>query len=257
MSMREYRTVCESTDEARNELKDCQCALLTMCQMVQTLKKDLIGTRDGVLEIMNAFPQLIRVCEDRLRHEIRQHCDGLRSNFELRIHDTVEELKISHDAESQRLNDVIRALDESMFVEVEKSKSLRVQLDDAANSMQNEVNNNTTLQAELRADAIKARDELRVAMEHITSIELQLEKEKIQKKRELCDVEQKMRAELDAIDGKVKSSFKKLSESKNKALDEALDRARVAEERANAAQKLMSDLRISVIQKVSTHPSGK
>ena len=89
-------------------------------------------------------------------------------------------------------------------------------------------------------------------MDHITSIKMQLEKEKIQKRKELGDVEEKMRAELDAIDKKVKASFKKLSESKNKALDEALDRARDAE-----AQKLMSDLRISVIQKVSTYPSEK
>jgi len=89
-------------------------------------------------------------------------------------------------------------------------------------------------------------------MDHITSIKMQLEKEKIQKRKELGDVEEKMRAELDAIDEKVKASFKKLSESKNKALDEALDRARDAE-----AQKLMSDLRISVIQKVSTYPSEK
>ena len=64
-----------------------------------------------------------------------------------------------------------------------------------------------------------------------------------------------MRAELDAIDEKVKHSFQKFNQQKNTAIDEALEKARIAEERANETHRLMTNLRLSVIQKVSTSKS--
>jgi len=82
-----------------------KCVLLTMYQEVQTLTKDLIGTRDGVLDIMKTFPPFIRECEDWLRHEISQHCDGLRSNFELTIHDTIKGLITSHHPTTPKVKD--------------------------------------------------------------------------------------------------------------------------------------------------------
>ncbi|KAL3780978.1 hypothetical protein ACHAW5_010433 [Stephanodiscus triporus] len=195
-SMLEYQAVCKSRDEAQNDVDNCQRALLTIDREFQTLKKDILMARDGVAEVMSTFPPLIRECEDRLRHEVRNRCDRLRSDLE------------------------------------SWTSSLSVQ-------------------EELKADADKARNELRGAIDKIEALGRQLESERIQKKKELGDVEEKMRAELNASDQKVKLSFKCLIKSKNKAVDEAVGRARAAEASANAAHKLLSDFRSSVVRRVS------
>jgi hypothetical protein len=251
-SVQECQAVCEARDEAQNDANDGQCALLTIKRELQMLKKDLLVARDGVSEVMTHFPPLIRECEDRLRQEVRNHFDGLRSGFGSHMRDTVEGLKISHDGERQRLSDVMISLENSNRMELENAKSLRIQLDDAAVALEEEKNASASAQEELRADAVKARCELRGAMDRIESLEAQLEKERIQKKKELFDVEERMRSELDAIDQKVKQSFQSLVDGKNKAIDEALGRARAAEASANAAHKLLSDLRSSVVRRVST-----
>jgi hypothetical protein len=249
--MLEYQAVCKSRDEAQNDVNNCQRALLTIDWELQTLKKDILMARDGVSEVMSTFPPLIRECEDRLRHEVRNRCDRLRSDLESQTRDVVEELKTSHDGERQRLSDVISALENSNRVEGENAKSLRIQLDFAASALEEEKNSSLSVQEELKADADKARSELRGAIDKIESLGRLLESERIKKKKELDDVEENMRAELDAIDQKVKLSFKCLVESKNKAVDEALGRARAAEASANAAHKLLSDLRSSVVRRVS------
>ncbi|KAL3793177.1 hypothetical protein ACHAW5_001405 [Stephanodiscus triporus] len=250
-SMLEYQAVCKSRDEAQNDVDNCQRALLTIDREFQTLKKDILMARDGVSEVMSTFHPLIRECEDRLRHEVRNRYNRLRHDLESQMSDVVEELKTSHDGERQRLSQVISALENSNRVEGENAKSLRIQLDFAATALEEEKSLSLSVQDELKADADKARNELRGAIDKIEYLGRQLESERIQKKKELDDVEEKMRAELDAIDQKVKLSFKCLIESKNKAVDEALGRARAAEASANAAHKLLSDLRSSVVRRVS------
>jgi len=219
-SMQECQAVCEARDDAQNDANDGQSALLTIKRELHMLKNDLLVARDGVSEVMTHFPPLIRECEDRLRQEVRNHCDGLRSGFGSHVRDTVEGLKMSHDGERQRLSDVIISLENSNRMEVENAKSLRIQLDDAAVALEEEKNASASAQEELSADAVKARCELRGAMDRIESLEAQLEKERIQKKKELFDVEERMRSELDAIDQKVKQSFKSCRHRKPQAIAE-------------------------------------
>lgn len=251
-STREYKVICNSLGEAQDEVKFCQGSLR---RQLQSLKTDLIRTREGALEVMNTFPPFLQECEVRLRHEVRQHCDGVRSNFENKMHDDVEILRTSHDIERQQLEHVIHTLKESNRLEVEKYECLRVHVNDVTASLQKENDASKAVVVGLQEDMSKARHEHQLSLENIKSLELQLQNERIQKQLELANVEKKMRAELDAIDEKVKHSFQKFNQQKNTAIDEALEKARIAEERANETHRLMTNLRLSVIQKVSTSKS--
>jgi hypothetical protein len=251
-SMLEYQAICLSNDKAQNDARGGQRGLLTMSRKLKTLKKDLLVARDAASEVMRTFPPLIRECEDRLRHEVRKHSDCQRLDFESRMRDVVERLTTSHDGERQRLSNVINALEKSNRAEIENVKTLQIKLDDADVALEGVKNASASAQSDLRLDAAMARDELRIAMGRIASLEALLENERIQKKKELGDVEERMREELDAIDQKVKASFKALVENKNKAIEDALGRARAAEASANAAHKLLSDLRSSVIRRASS-----
>lgn len=254
-STRENQVICNSLGKAQGEVKFCQNSLLTKSRELQSLKNDLIRTRDEALEVMNTFLPFLQECEVRLRHEVRQHCDGVRSNFEHKMHDSVELLRTSHDVERQKLEHVIHTLKESNRLEVEKNKSLRVNVDDVTASLQKENNTSKAVVVGLQEDVCKARHEHQVALENIKSLELQLQNERLQQQQDLANVEKKMRAELDAIDLKVKLSFQKFNQQRNMAINEALEKARIAEERANETQRLMTNLRLSVIQKVSTSKS--
>ena len=254
-STREYQVICNSLGEAQDEIQLCQDSLLTKSRELLLLKNDVLRTRDEALEVMNTFSPFLRECEVRLRHEIRQHCDGVRSIHANKMHESVELLRTSHDIERQQLEHAIHTLEESNRIEVEKNNSLRVQVDNVTASLEKENNNSKAVIVGLQEDVSKARDEYQVALENIKSLKLQLESERVQKQVELATVEQKMRAELDAIDEKVKISFQKFNQQKNKAIEEALEKARIAEERANETQRLMTNLRLNVIQKVSKSTS--
>ena len=248
-SMLEYKTIRTLKDETQNNLMSCQHGLLSMRRGLQSLKKDLLLAKDDVLDIVKTFPPIIRECEDRLRQQVRTHSDGKRSVFESRMRDAVERVKTSHDGEKQRLSNVISALENSSRGEVENVKVLQNKLNLAGVALEEVRSASTSAQEQLRADVAKARDELQGAMERCTALEALLDKEKATKTKEILDVEERMRMELDAIDQKVKASFKSLVEGKNRAIEDALGRARAAEASAAAAHKLLSDLRSSVIRR--------
>ena len=92
------------------------------------------------------------------------------------------------------------------------------------------------------ADVDRARSEFQDANEKVLSLEDQLECEKIAKNREVDAVEEKMKAELEKIDQKVKLMI----ESKNREIENSRERARTAEASAKAAEKLLSVLRARV-----------
>ena len=103
------------------------------------------------------------------------------------------------------------------------------------------------VQADLKEDAEKSQSELGEANEKIKSLEQQLQEERIQSKKTMSDMEAKMNEELDDIDKRVKASFKLFNEKKDKEIGKLVERARVAEASAEAASKLLSELKASVI----------
>ena len=111
------------------------------------------------------------------------------------------------------------------------------------------------VQEELKNDFDKTQIELCKANEKIKSLEQLVEDETVQKKKELGDMEEKMKLEIDVIDDKVKQSFKALVEKKNKEVERAQKRAQVAEASAKAAETLLRDLKASVVPNLSAAKS--
>lgn len=251
-AMQEYQAVCDSRDEAQTAVQEAQTAMVQIRKEVLTLKKELLEAREVVSEIINTFPPAISEFEDQLRRQLEHHSNSIRSERKSEVSDALEKLTVSHDNEQQRFEAVIGSLENSIHEEGERVKSLHSQLDSATSALEKEVSDHMSVEVDLKADVDKARSELREANEKIISLEEALQNERNQKKKELEEKEEQMKAELDDIDHKVKQSFKSLVESKNKEIEKALGRAKAAEASANAAEKLLSDLKASIVPIVST-----
>jgi len=252
-SMQEYQVVCASRDESRSETKDARVALGKIQQEVQTVKDEVNKIGQQVVGVLNTFPTVLCDFEQQLRRQITLHNDAVRSECKSEVGDAIDELNEAHDIEKQRLEAVIGRLEMSVQVEADKRVSLQAQLDNASDNLEKEQSNHLSVQADLKAEADKANCQLQEANEKIQSLEEQNQQERIQQTKEIEEMEEQMKAELDDIDNRVKASFQKSTDTKNKEIDNALARAQVAEASSKAAQKMLSELRTRVLeQPIST-----
>ena len=113
-----------------------------------------------------------------------------------------------------------------------------------------------TVQADMSVNLDKARSKLLEAKKRIQWLEEVLEDEKIQKKKKLYDLEEKMKVELDDIDCRVKQSFKSLVEKKNTEIKKAIERAVKAEASAKATESVLSELKSSVLSTAEATSEG-
>ena len=147
---------------------------------------------------------------------------------------------------------MVGSLNNAMQDEGNKVKSQQSQLLSTAADLEKKKNNHLILKTELQAGVNKAQNEHSEAKFKIKSLEELLDHEQKQTKIELGDAEEKMKAELDDIDIKVKHSFEKLVERKNKEIASALARARAAEASAKGAENLLLELKVHVGPMVAT-----
>ena len=241
-SMQEYQVICESKNEAQKTMNNAQRAMLNVREEVALLKKELENARNEVLEILLTFPPIVSDLEAQLRRQLREHCDSVRSECKSEACDAIESVSRSHDDEKQRLETVIGSLQMSLQEEEKKVQSLKSQLGHAEAELETEKEKHMAAQGDLMADADRARSGVQDAKEKIKSLENQLECEKIAKNREVDAVEEKMKAELEKIDQKVKLMI----ESKNREIENARQRAHTAEASAKAAERLLSELKARV-----------
>ena len=199
--------------------------------------------REGVTDILNTFPPALNVFQHELQRQLACHQDSLKSECKTEISDVIEEVTRAHDTEKQGLEAKIGSLEMSLQVEEERSKSIQSQLDDSSLALEKERRIHMLVQADLKEDAEKSQSELREANEKIKSLEQQLQEERIQSKKNMSDMEAKMHEELDDIDKRVKASFKLFNEKKDKEIGKLVERARLAEASAEAASKLLSELK--------------
>ena len=242
-SMQEYNDVCLSRDVAQDATKEAHSALAQICNEVQLLKSTLQTVREGVTDILNTFPPALNVFQHELQRQLACHQDSLKSECKTEISDVIEEVTRAHDTEMQGLEAKIGSLEMSLQVEEERSKSIQSQLDDSSLALEKERRIHMLVQADLKEDAEKSQSELREANEKIKSLEQQLQEERIQSKKNMSDMEAKMHEELDDIDKRVKASFKLFNEKKDKEIGKLVERARLAEASAEAASKLLSELK--------------
>ena len=247
-SMQEYQAVCVARDESRSETREARVALSKIQQEVKTVKDEVNKVRQQVLELLSTFPSVLCDFEQQLRRQITSHNDTVRSECKSEVGDAIDELNAAHDIEKQRLEAVIGRLETSVQAEADKRISLQAQLDSASDNLEKEQSNRLSVQAELKAEVDKANCQLQEVNDKIQSLEEQIQQERIQQTKEIEEMEEQMKAELDDIDKKVKTSFKKLNDTKNEEIENALARAQVAEASSKAAQKMLSELRTRVLQ---------
>ena len=252
-SMQEYQVVCVSRDESRKETKDARLALCMIQQEVQTVKDEVNKVKQQVVELLSTFPSMLCDFEQQLRRQITFHNDTVRSECKSEIGDAIDELNAAHDIEKQRSEEVIGRLEMSVQAEVDKRISLQAQLDSASGDLKKEQSNHISVQADLKSEVDRSHKQLQEANDKIQSLEEQIQQERIQQTKEIEEMEEQVKAELDDIDKRVKASFKKLSDTKNKEIENALARAQVAEASSKAAQKMLRELRARVlVQPIAT-----
>ena len=247
-SMQEYQVICALRDESRRESKEARLALSKIQQQVQTVKDEVKKVRQQVIELLNTFPSVMCEFEQQLRRQITSHNDTVRSECKSEIGDVIDELTEVHEVEKQRLEAVISRLEMSVQAEVDKRIALQAQLNSASADLKNEQSSHLSVQTELKSEVDKSHNQLQEANKKIQSLEKQIQQERIQQTKEIEEMEEQMSAELDDIDKRVKASFKKLTETKNKEIENALARAQVAEATSKAAQKMLRKLRARVLK---------
>jgi len=248
-SMQEYQVVCASRDESRKETKDARLALSQIQQEVQTVKDEVNKVRQQVFELLSTFPSMLCDFEQQLRRQITSHNDTVGSECKSEMCDAIDELNATHDIEKQRLEAVIGSLETSVQAEADKRISLQAQLNSASDNLKKEQSNHLTIQTELKAEVDKASCQLQEANDTIQSLENQIQQERTQQTKEIEEMEEQMKAELDDIDKRVKASFQKLTDTKNKEIENALARAQVAEASSKAAQKMLRELRTRILER--------
>lgn len=232
-TMLEHQAICCSKAD---EMTAAHQAMLNVRKEVQKVTKEMCKTRTDVLEKLTSFPSVI--CDvENLRHHVKNHCSNMRSECKLELRRAIDELTTSHNNEKRRLESVIDRLEISIRVEGEKVKSLQCQLIDTAALLKDEQLEHSSALTKMMKDEHNMRNDLQRAKEQIKSLEVLVENERIQKAKELRDKDEKMKAELDTIDEKVKLSIKSLIESKNKAIEEARKFKAQLENRSNNNQK--------------------
>ena len=254
-SMMEYNAVCESKGVAERAVHDAREALIDIHKEVLMLKQEFDLAKDSVSKILSCFPPVMSDLEDQLRKQSNAHSDNVKSECKSEVCDVIDDLTREHDTKTQRLETEIGSLEMSLHSEKDKVAALQSQLDNAESDFDEERADQLKVQEEIKNDFDKTQIELSKANEKIKSLEQLVEDETVQKKKELEDMEEKMKAEIDVIDDKVKQSFKALVEKKNKEVERAQKRAQVAEASAKAAERLLRDLKASVVPNISVAKS--
>lgn len=216
-TMHEHQAICCSKDDA---VRAAHMAMMIINKDVRNVKKEICKLREEVMDKLTTFPSVF--CDvEKLRHQVQFHCSSVRTACKSEACHAIDDLTTSHNIEMRRLESVIDRVETSIRVEGEKVKSLQCQLIDTAALLKNEQKEHSAALATMKADEGKYRFELQRANDQIKSLEMLVETERKHKAKELHDKDEKMKAELDAIDEKVKHSLKALLESKNKAIEEA------------------------------------
>lgn len=215
-TMHQHQAICCSKDDALNA---AHSSMVRISKEVINIRKEICKTRSEVLDILTTIPSVL--CVEKLRRQVQSYFSSVKSECKSESCRELEKCKSSHNTEMRRLESIIDRLEITIRVEGEKVKSLQCQRIDNSALLTNQQKEHSSALAKMKEDEQKIRADLQRANEQIRSLEVLVENERIQKTRELHEKDEKMKAELDSIDQKVKHSIKSLVESKNKAVEEA------------------------------------
>ena len=231
-SLGRFHQACASRDNARESAKTCQMALQNIRKQYDSIKEAHDTLKQDVVETLSTIPQLMAELKGQLQHKLGSHIDYLHSESKTEVCDAIEELTRKHDDEKQKLETTIHSLTQTVHSGEEKMTVLQDQIDSFRNDLDAE-----------KAKYSGLQDELGGAQDKIQHLEQCLEKEQLDKKQQLSEMDARMNKELDDIKVQVEKSFQALVDRKDKEISAALHRAQVAE-------KVLEELQTSLGQMI-------
>ena len=229
-SLERFHQACASRDNARESVKTYQTALQKIRTQYASITEDHNTLKRDVAETLSTIPQLIADMQSQLQEKLASHIDYLHSESKTEVCDAIEELQRLHDNETQQLETKIHSLTQTVHAGEEKMRVLQNQIDGFLNDLDAEKTKYSELQNELGG-----------AQDRIRHLEQCLEKEKLDKKQQLSEMDDRMHKELDALSVEVEEKFHALTDRKDAEISAALQRAQVAE-------KVLEELQASLGQ---------
>ncbi|KAL7434410.1 hypothetical protein ACHAXM_004049 [Skeletonema potamos] len=217
-------------NDARESATACQIALQSVRSQYASTREEQVIIKQDVKELLSAFPALI--AETKLK--LGSHIEYLNSESKTEVCDAVEELARVHDNEKQKLETTIHSLSQAVHSAQNKMKVLQNQIEIYQNDLDAEKKRYSELE-----------DELSGAKGRLHHLEKCMENERIDKEKEISDMEERMNKELDDIEKRVKESFAALVGRKDREIAIAL-------RRAENAEKVLEELKASLGPMIAT-----
>ena len=228
-SLGKIHEACVSRDDARESTRTCRMALQSIRTQYASMREAHDTLKQEIIESLSSFPPLITEMKRELELKLGSHTDYLHSESKMDVCDAVEELARVHDNETLQLETTIHSLTQTVQSGKDKMEMLQKQIDICQIDLETEKASHSELQ-----------DELHGAQERIQHLEQLVQKERIDKQKELAGMEERMNEELDDIKKRVTESFQALTERKDRDIAAALQRAQNAE-------KVLEDLKASLV----------
>jgi hypothetical protein len=213
-------------------------------QEVHVLKDEMKNIKCDVGLMMEKFNESLNELFGIIQRECLNRIAAAKSECRAEMHDAVDELSAKYNQEKQSLESTIISLQKAVQDEKDNMTKLLDQLNTASIAADEAKQVQTAMLNDFDAERRQLNGKLAKSGEEIEQLRKLLEEEKANKRMELEAMESKMNDEFDEIEAKVKHSMKLLIASKNKEIEEALARAKDAEQ-------VVADLKATVLPVIS------
>eukprot|EP00956_Cyclotella_meneghiniana_P043907 scaffold293827_cov119-Cyclotella_meneghiniana.AAC.1 len=246
LSMLEKEAANASIDWFRQNSNAVANRLATLRQEIIVLKEEVLGAKNDTLQLLDQYEKYLdESWGTSLKQEFLNHIVTVKSECEMKMMNAMEEQSARHNKEKSRLESNIFTLKDTIKSEREQMAKLNDELKEVSFAVGEEKRKQTALKEEFDKECECLHDKLTKSNAEIVRLQALLEEERSNKHRELEAMENRMENEFDEIEIRVKRSMKLLTESKDKEIEDALTRAREAEQ-------VLAELRDTVLPVIST-----
>lgn len=248
----EYKAVVEARDEAYGRVNDLRVGLEVVQKEAAALREELKGVLTEISQTMSSFSPDINDTAEQVQHRLVTRLESVRSECKTEMVDAIDDVERVHEEEKLCWEATIQNWKEAFEVERDKAAAVQTQLNDKMSELETERNEQCRSQTTMQ----RIGDELLRANNEIARLNTLLKDKESKKQKELDEIDDKMKRELDDIDARVKRSFKALIDSKNKEIEQVMQRAEDAEASAKSAAKVLAQLKERVTPMIISTSEG-
>jgi hypothetical protein len=216
------------------------------------LREELKGVLTEISQTMSSFSPDINDTAEQVQHRLVTRLESVRSECKTEMVDAIDDVERVHEEEKLCWEATIQNWKEACEVERDKAAAVQTQLNDKMSELETERNEQCLSQTTMQ----RIGDELLRANNEIARLNTLLKDEESKKQKELEEIDDKMKRELDDIDARVKRSFKALIDSKNKEIEQVMQRAEDAEASAKSAARVLAQLKERVTPMIISTSEG-